>query len=66
MDVLRTWFGVANLQQMRNFCLAWPPGQIYQTVSVKLRQNNAIIETPADFNPHGNAADASLTLAALA
>jgi predicted nuclease of restriction endonuclease-like (RecB) superfamily len=59
-------FGVVNLQQMRNFYLAWPPGQIYQTASVKLRRSNAIIETPADFNPHRNAADASLTLAALA
>lgn len=29
-------FGVVNLQQMRNFYLAWPTEQIYQTVSDKL------------------------------
>lgn len=29
-------FGVVNLQQMRNFYLAWPVEQIYQTVSDKL------------------------------
>lgn len=29
-------FGVVNLQQMRNFYLAWPAEQIYQTVSDKL------------------------------
>lgn len=28
-------FGVVNLQQMRNFYLAWPAEQIYQTVSDK-------------------------------
>ncbi len=28
-------FGVVNLQQMRNFYLAWPVKQIYQTVSDK-------------------------------
>jgi predicted nuclease of restriction endonuclease-like (RecB) superfamily len=28
-------FGVGNLQQMRNFYLAWPAEQIYQTVSDK-------------------------------
>jgi predicted nuclease of restriction endonuclease-like (RecB) superfamily len=28
-------FGVINLQQMRNFYLCWPSGQIYQTVSDK-------------------------------
>lgn len=33
-------FGVVNLQQMRNFYLAWPPQQIYQTVSDILPSGN--------------------------
>jgi predicted nuclease of restriction endonuclease-like (RecB) superfamily len=33
-------FGVVNLQQMRNFYLAWPPAQIYQTVSDKFPLKN--------------------------
>lgn len=37
-------FGVVNLQQMRNFYLCWPHGQIYQTPSDKSAAN-AIVQT---------------------
>lgn len=39
-------FGVVNLQQMRNFYLAWPAERIYQTVSDKL-SSPGISQTPS-------------------
>lgn len=40
-------FGLANLRQMRNFYLAWPPQQIHQTLSGELALgiNNNEIDT---------------------
>jgi hypothetical protein len=42
-------FGVVNLQQMRNFYLAWPAEQIYQTVSDKLAARQIPQTMPAEL-----------------
>ena len=56
-------FGVVNQQQMRNFYLAWPPKQIYQTVSdIFPRGNNSNENDTSLISPGSSASPAATAL----
>jgi predicted nuclease of restriction endonuclease-like (RecB) superfamily len=55
-------FGLANLRQMRNFYLAWPPKQIHQTLSGEFPMGNNSGENNIDLITQKSAASPAATL----